>query len=122
MRTRRTPRHAAIAIGATGVILAGMVVVAIATPRKSIAQVRANATAKVEQPSANAGDESGVRQLLKSVTQAYNKADAAAIAAEFQADAVLIDSEGVEIKGRDAILKHYQAAFADGPPAEISAL
>ena len=120
MRTRLNPGNVVITLSATGVILAGIVIGATATPRNVIAQSQANATAKTEQSARTSGDEAGVRDLLKKITGAYNKGDAPTISALFQEDAILIDSDGIEIKGRDAIETHYKAAFDGGPPAEIS--
>lgn len=61
-----------------------------------------------------------IRDLVKAVTQAYNKADAKELVARFTDDAVLIDQDGNEVRGRDSIGRHYAEAFGDGPTCKIS--
>jgi len=114
-------RNVLIPLSAVGLAVA-MILGLSAAARQSIAQTRAKETAKAERPEAPGGDEesAGLRQLLQNITKAYNQGDANALADLFQTDAVLIDTEGVEIKGREAILAHYKNAFADGAPVEIS--
>lgn len=65
------------------------------------------------------GDEAGVRETLKSLTVAYNKADAQSIAALFAEDAAIVDADGKETRGREAIAKNYEEAFAEGPTARL---
>lgn len=64
--------------------------------------------------------ETEVRKLLRVVTDAYNQADAKALAARFTDDAALFDPDGEEVRGRDAIAQHYAAAFDDGPTCKIA--
>ena len=61
-----------------------------------------------------------ISDLLKAVTQAYNQADAKELAARFTDDAVLIDQDGNEVRGRDSIGRHYAEAFGNGPTCKIS--
>lgn len=53
--------------------------------------------------------------LLKDFVAAFNAADANALAALFTDDAVIVDSEGTETRGRAAIAAMYAAAFQDVP-------
>lgn len=122
MRIRRKPRNAAATPVAIGLIAAAVLSLGISTAGQSIAQSQAKATANREEPVRSTDDQAGIEKLLKKVTTAYNKGDAEAISGLFQDDAILIDGEGVEIQGRPAVEKHYEAAFAGGPPAEISAV
>ncbi|AGA25684.1 YybH family protein [Singulisphaera acidiphila] len=64
--------------------------------------------------------EAEVRSLLKVLNNAYNKADVKGLAASFTEDAVLINQDGGEVRGRDAIGQHYAAAFGTGPTCKIS--
>src|SRR5262249_13252279 len=64
--------------------------------------------------------EAEIRDLLKAVTKAYNEADAKGLAARFTDDAVLIDQDGNEVRGRDPIGRHYAKAFGNGPTCKIS--
>lgn len=64
--------------------------------------------------------EAELRTLLKVVSDAYNQADAKALSARFTDDAVLIDQDGGEVRGRDAIARHYADAFGKGPTCKIS--
>jgi len=61
-----------------------------------------------------------IRDLLKAVINAYNQADSKGLAARFTDDAALIDQDGKEVQGRDAIGRHYAEAFGKGPTCKIS--
>jgi uncharacterized protein (TIGR02246 family) len=69
---------------------------------------------KAEEPAAAA-----IRETLKAFTTAYNSAKVENVAALFADDATIIDSDGGEIKGRDAIVAMYTTAFADAPNLKI---
>jgi uncharacterized protein (TIGR02246 family) len=60
-----------------------------------------------------------IHSLLKAVTTAYNQADAKGLAAVFTDDAVLFGPDGDEVRGRDAIGRHYGEAFDSGPTCKI---
>jgi uncharacterized protein (TIGR02246 family) len=64
--------------------------------------------------------EAEIRNLLKAVTDAYNRADAKELAARFTDDASLFDQDGQEVRGREAIGRHYAEAFGEGPTCKIS--
>ena len=61
-----------------------------------------------------------IRNLLKSVTDAYNQADAKGLADRFTDDAELFHQDGEIVRGRDAIGRHYAEAFGEGPTYRIS--
>ena len=60
-----------------------------------------------------------IHSLLKAVTTAYNHDDAKGLAAVFTDDAVLFGPDGDEVRGRDAIGRHYGEAFDSGPTCKI---
>src|SRR5262249_61372975 len=64
--------------------------------------------------------EVGIRNLLKAVTDAYNRADAQGLADRFTDDASLFDQDGEEVRGREAIGRRYAEAFGEGPTCKIS--
>jgi uncharacterized protein (TIGR02246 family) len=64
--------------------------------------------------------EGEVRDLLKAVTDAYNRADAQGLADRFTDDASLFDQDGKEVRGREAIGRRYAEAFGEGPTCKIS--
>ena len=61
-----------------------------------------------------------IRSLLKALTIAYNQADAKGLAAVFTDDAILFGPDGDEVRGRDAIGRHYGEAFDSGPMCKIA--
>lgn len=71
----------------------------------------------------SSAEEQGVRAAFAGFLQAYSKGDAAAMAAQFTEDGVLIDSELNVIKGREAIARNYADIFAetDGKPVPATA-
>jgi uncharacterized protein (TIGR02246 family) len=60
-----------------------------------------------------------IHSLLKAMTAAYNQADAKGLAAVFTDDAILFEQDGNEVRGRDAIDRHYGEAFDNGPTCKI---
>jgi uncharacterized protein (TIGR02246 family) len=75
---------------------------------------------KAQVPDPTPTDEAGIRNLLKTVTDAYNHADAKGLADRFTDDAVLFEQEGEVVRGRASIGRHYADAFASGPTWKIS--
>jgi uncharacterized protein (TIGR02246 family) len=100
-----------VAIGSAVLTAAVVALGASAAPQQG-----ATTQAKSDAPS---GDEAAVRQLAVDVGKAYNKADAKAIGELFDDDAALIDHEGNEVRGREAIEAHYTQAFGEGPTARV---
>jgi uncharacterized protein (TIGR02246 family) len=74
---------------------------------------------KAELAAPTAPSDVEIKNLLKAMTDAYNQADAKGLAAVFTDDAVLFDPEGEEVRGRDAIVRHYGEAFDNGPTCKI---
>lgn len=97
-------------------MLGGFAVVMIAVARATYPQEgQQNQTASPAPPG-----EAEIRNLITAVTNAYNQADAKALAAQFTDNAALIDQAGSEVRGRDPIGQHYAKAFGDGPTCKIS--
>jgi uncharacterized protein (TIGR02246 family) len=97
-------------------LFAGIVIALVAVSRAIYSQDAPKATPATPIPPG----EVEIRDLLKAVTQAYNQADAKELAARFTDDAVLIDQDGNEVRGRDSIGRHYAEAFGNGPTCKIS--
>jgi uncharacterized protein (TIGR02246 family) len=74
---------------------------------------------KAEVATSTAPTEVEIRNLLKAMTYAYNQADATGLAAVFTDDAILFDQDGKEVRGREAIGRHYGEAFDTGPTCKI---
>ncbi len=74
------------------------------------------------QPAAVAADpEAAVRQQFSAYVQAFNKNDAAKVAALWTEDAIsLCEDTGEEVVGRDALQKSFAAFFADSPGTKLS--
>jgi uncharacterized protein (TIGR02246 family) len=97
-------------------LFAGIVIALVAVSRATYSDDAQKAQAATPNPAA----EAEIRDLLKAVTQAYNQADARKLADQFTDDATLVDQEGNEVQGREAIRRHYAEAFGDGPTCKIS--
>jgi uncharacterized protein (TIGR02246 family) len=97
-------------------LFAGIVIASVAVSRAIYSQDAPTAQPATPIPPA----EVPIRDLLKAVTKAYNQADAKELATRFTDDAVLIDQDGNEVKGRDSIGRHYAEAFGNGPTCKIS--
>ncbi len=67
-------------------------------------------------------DEAGVRKAIASYVEAFNKGDAAAVAAHWAETGEWIDPEGAPIQGRDAILVEMKAYFAGDSKPQIELL
>ena len=67
-------------------------------------------------------DEGAVRAAIASYVEAFNKGDAAAVAAHWSETGEWIDPEGTPILGRDAILAEMKAYFAGGKKPQIELL
>lgn len=79
-------------------------------------------TAKPAPPADRPGDagaEKAVRASAAEFAAAYNRHDAAALAAGFTPQGELIAEDGTQLNGREAIEKHFVAAFEDQPQAKI---
>ncbi len=56
--------------------------------------------------------ETAIRNAARGFTEAFDRGDAAAVAAHFTAKGVYIDEEGQRFEGRQAIEKEYETLFA----------
>lgn len=97
-------------------LFAGIVIALVAVSRAIYSQDAPKAQPATPIPPG----EVEIRDLLKAVNRAYNQADAKELAARFTDDAILIDQDGNEVRGRDSIGRHYAEAFGNGPTCKIS--
>lgn len=97
-------------------MFAGIVIGLVAVSRATDPQDRQKAPVATPTPPG----EGEIRDLLKAVTDAYNRADAQGLADRFTDDASLFDQDGEEVRGREAIGRRYAEAFGEGPTCKIS--
>jgi uncharacterized protein (TIGR02246 family) len=97
-------------------VFAGSVIGLVAVSRATDPQDGQQAQAATPTPPG----EGEIRDLLKAVTEAYNRADAQGLADRFTDDASLFDQDGQEVRGREAIGRRYAEAFGKGPTCKIS--
>ena len=114
-----------ISLGRLGVVrrwvspllmFAGIVIGLVAVSRATDPQD----SQKAQQATPTPLGEGEIRDLVKAVTDAYNRADAKGLADRFTDDAELFDQDGEIVRGRDAIGRHYAEAFGQGPTCKIS--
>ena len=67
-----------------------------------------------------ADDEKAIAALVAAFTKAFNAGDAAAAAATFAEDALVVDEHGERTEGRAAIRDQLAASFADNPGSTIA--
>ncbi len=67
----------------------------------------------------NGGTEAAIRKTADAFTAAFDRGDAAAIAALWTKDGEYLDSAGGRFSGRDAIERQYARFFAEHPGAKI---
>lgn len=72
-----------------------------------------------EEPPAAASPQAAVLASAEAFVEAFNRGDAAAVAAFWTADGSLIDASGVVFQGRKAIEAMYAAMFEKHPGARI---
>lgn len=58
----------------------------------------------------------GIEELRDRFVEAYNRHDAAAVAALYTDDAVFVNPEGTEITGRDQIQRDFESFFVEARP------
>ena len=81
----------------------------------------AAATAKVAAPATRQADDAkAIAALVASFTKAFNAGDAAAAAATYAEDALVVDEQGERTEGRAAIRDQLAASFADNPGSTIA--
>src|SRR5262245_51641766 len=75
---------------------------------------------KKARPTADrSADEAAIRANIAQFVKAYNAGDAKAVAALFTADGQIMDKEGNESAGREAIAKAFGEVFAATPKKQI---
>ncbi len=80
----------------------------------------AAAAARVAAPSMKEADAKAIAGLVASFTKAFNAGDAAAAAATFAEDALVVDEQGQRTEGRAAVRDQLAASFADNPGSTIA--
>ena len=65
-------------------------------------------------------DERTIRESAESFARAYNAGDARALAAQFAAQAVVVDADGSRHRGREAIEAEFAAIFRAEPGVKIA--
>ncbi|APW61440.1 YybH family protein [Paludisphaera borealis] len=101
-----------VAFDATGVSLYAQ---AVTKSRPSAPQ----ATAATD-PAARSDDEKAIRVLLDAFTKAFDAGDAAAAAATYSENGIVVDEQGERTEGRAAIRDQYARSFADNPGSTIT--
>jgi len=72
--------------------------------------------------SATATPDHPIRRLYEQILLAWNRRDAAAMAARFEADGNLVGFDGSQVDSRGAIEDHLRPIFADHPTARYVAV
>jgi uncharacterized protein (TIGR02246 family) len=70
-------------------------------------------------PPDRSGDDAAIRATVEAFTRAYNAGDAKAIAALFTPEGAIIDKEGNETEGRDAIEQVFKEILAETPKKQM---
>lgn len=83
-------------------------------PQTQVAEQAADRTDEAESPEVAA-----VRKQIESLTQAFNKHDAAAVAAHWTEQGEFITPAGEVLQGREAILEAYQKYFENNKEAKL---
>ena len=81
---------------------------------------RAGAPPPAARAAAHGDDEAAIAALVASFTKAFNAGDAAAAAATYAEDALVVDEQGERTEGRAAIRDQLAASFADSPGSTIA--
>lgn len=76
-------------------------------------------TARPAAAAARKQDADAIAALVASFAKAFNSGDAAAAAATFAEDALVVDEQGERTEGRAAVRDRLAAAFADSPGGKI---
>ncbi|MGE3818824.1 MAG: SgcJ/EcaC family oxidoreductase [Isosphaeraceae bacterium] len=67
----------------------------------------------------SASERRAIEEVVEAFTRAFNAGDARAAAATFTEDALVVDEDGGQIEGRDAIRERLAESFAENPGAKI---
>jgi len=107
---------------ASGILIAAVVAATQSPPwvRQSFAQVSGKAAASKPQPAADARaeDRAAIKALMASFAQAFEAADAKALAAHWTSEGEYQNDAGVRVDGRDALEKAFARLFATMPDAK----
>jgi uncharacterized protein (TIGR02246 family) len=113
-------RLLAVALALAVVVIAGTVVLwaqgiqpAAADPQKTTVQAQKATQAD------KAADEKAILEMLFDYQEAFNRADAEAVAKHLTGEAELVDAAGDTIHGRDAIRKEFEAFFKRYPGCKL---
>lgn len=71
------------------------------------------------QASCQSEDETAIRNAVKSYAEAFNKADAAGVAAHWNEQGEFLTPSGLDLKGREAIQQEFEAYFAETKNAKV---
>jgi uncharacterized protein (TIGR02246 family) len=69
--------------------------------------------ARADQPQRNPEAEAGIQKTAEAFVEAFQKGDAAAVAAFWTPDGDYVDASGRQLKGREAIEKAFQELFSE---------
>ena len=72
------------------------------------------------QAAGHGDDEKAIAALVAAFTKAFNAGDAAAAAATYTEEALVVDEQGERTEGRAAIRDQFAASFADSPGSTIA--
>lgn len=98
-------------MAATSGLLIGLLISSSSTPRIARSQESETAVSK---------DLDTLKASAKQFEAAFNKGDAAAIAAQFMENAEVVDEDGNVVQGRDKIQARFADIFKDTPKAKIN--
>ena len=85
------------------------------------ASATTTATAKVAAPATTRADDAkAIAALVASFTKVFNAGDAAAAAATYAEDALVVDEQGERTEGRAAVRDRLSASFAESPGTTIA--
>src|SRR5262245_60213489 len=102
------------------VVVVGVLILTLARSGAGTPQQPGSETPKDKAPAANRSeDETAIRANIENFVKAYNAHDAKAIAALFTPEGVIVDKEGDETRGHEAIAKAFAAIFEDSPKKKI---
>jgi uncharacterized protein (TIGR02246 family) len=102
-----------IAVAGAGLVLAA------GSPQVGQQPAGATGATQGQPPTAAGPDEHAIRGGVEAFSKLYSSADAQGLAELFLDDAVLVDPEGNETKGKAALAQMYAAAFQESPGLKL---
>lgn len=88
-------------------------------PTTRAAAKEPDAPAKTSPPPAGAEEQKAVNESARAFADAFNRHDAPAIGAGFTAEGEFVTEAGDVIRGRDAIVAHFESLFVLAPKSRI---